>query len=295
MIKSGKRMNDFCEILHTIDWRRMAQPQVDQYDTQIVLRLAESGTSAQRHQPYIRRPVSDVAAQLFDGEVAVRQAQSGGLGSEQYEPAATDSTNLTLASNYLKSWPAIYEQFKQLIDTIYPYIDHSLSILQAQESLGSCSHSYERDFGAILVSIDNALGLAQALVHEMAHQKLRALGVSFETAHRLITNPRDQSFKSPVRVDRPRPMTAVFHGQYSFMHVTALDLHMLDKETDPYIRECLLMLLKRNTIRMIDGYQTIEREIKTDEVGEIFVSAFMEWSASVLDEAEKLLATTGYD
>ncbi|MFX6277450.1 HEXXH motif-containing putative peptide modification protein, partial [Acinetobacter baumannii] len=84
-------------------------------------------------------------------------------------------------------------------------------------SLGSSSHSWEQEFGAIHVTIDNVAGCAQALVHEMAHHKLRARGISIETAQRLIANPPSQRCASPIRKDRARPMTAVFHAQYSFI------------------------------------------------------------------------------
>ncbi|MFX9012133.1 hypothetical protein ABTN18_20760, partial [Acinetobacter baumannii] len=74
-----------------------------------------------------------------------------------------------------------------------------------------------------------------------------------ETAQRLIANPPSQRFASPIRKDRARPMTAVFHAQYSFIHVTALDLHMLEHAADENERSQYLMLLARNVPRMRAG------------------------------------------
>lgn len=271
----------------------MASPQTDQYDSRMVLYLAETGTSPLRDKPYKRLPVASPFT-LCDGAVAVCPAPAGGLPEIRYDPASPDHPNLALAAEYLRRWPEGYLQFQMLIDTIYPYADRNLRNVSSQECLGSSSHSYEQDFGKILVSVDSALGLAQAFVHEMAHHKLRAMGISLEQADRLITNPPEPLFASPVRQDCQRPMTAVFHAQYSFIHVTALDLYMLRGERDPQTRQFILMLLKRNTIRMQAGYGTIEDNVQTDAAGSSFVAAFMEWSLDILNEAESVLDSTGY-
>ena len=127
----------------------------------------------------------------------------------------------------------------------------------------------------------NALGFAQALIHEMAHQKLRALGVSIETAERLIANDPSQRFESPIRKDQTRPMTAVFHAQYSFIHVTALDLHMLAAAQTEREWQHILMLPARNVPRMQEGYEEVSRHIETYAAGRLFVDAFMKWSQDV--------------
>ena len=128
----------------------------------------------------------------------------------------------------------------------------------------------------------------------MAHQKLRALGVSFESAARLVTNPPTQMFDSPIRKDKPRPMTAVLHAQYSFIHVTALDLYMLPGARDEDERQQILMLLARNVPRMQAGYTEIEKNIQVDAAGKRFVDAFMAWSQRVLQDGQATLDASGY-
>ena len=215
-------MTEFEEILESVDWRSMAAPQEDGYDTEITLQLAEHGASPLRPEPYRRRSV-DGAATFCDGTVAVRLAPELGLMTAKLLPAAVDHPNLAVGAAFLARWPAAYVQFGRLMDTVYPYTDPEQA-KQGEWALGSSSHSYEEDFGSIHATVDDPLGFAQALIHEMAHQKLRALGVSLESAHRLVTNDPGQLFDSPIRKDCARPMTAVFHAQYSFIHVTALDL-----------------------------------------------------------------------
>jgi HEXXH motif-containing protein len=270
--------------LSDIEWRRVAVPQADGYDTDVALSL--------RPLPRPRDPVGD-AVGLCDGDVSVHPGWEGGLPNPSVRPAAPDHPNLSAAVRLVSRWPAAFAQFRRLIDIVHPYTDEQQAHM-ARLALGSSSHSRDTEFGAIHVTVDNALGCAQALVHEMAHHKLRALGVSIESASRLIVNPPSQRFVSPIRKDKTRPMTAVFHAQYSFMYVTALDLHMLDSADDDTERDHILMLLARNVPRMQAGFAEIEKNIQADAAGEVFIDAFMTWSRDVLDRGQAVLDAGGY-
>src|ERR1700740_3143145 len=68
------------------NWRRMAAPQQDGYDTNWALHLAETGGSPLRPLPYVRRP-TDGAPTLFDGRVAVRRVPERGPFAERIVPA----------------------------------------------------------------------------------------------------------------------------------------------------------------------------------------------------------------
>jgi HEXXH motif-containing protein len=285
-------VTEFDEILAGVDWRRMAVPQEDGYDTDVTLRLAENGVSPSRPLPYRRRPI-DGAATICDGMVAVRQAPELGLMTDRIVPAQVDHPNIAAGAAFLARWPEAWQQFRRLMDTVYPYTDPEQA-RQGKWALGSSSHSYEEDFGSIHATVDNALGFAQALIHEMVHQKLRALGVSFEAADRLIANDPAERFDSPIRKDQTRPMTAVFHAQYSFIHVTALDLRMLAAAEGERERQCILMLLARNVPRMQEGHKEVARHIRTDEAGHSFVDAFMEWSGNVLQQGQAELDASGF-
>ena len=285
-------MIELDSILETVDWARMAEPQDDGYDTDVTLRLAENGVTPLRPLPYRRRS-TDGEATFCDGAVAVRQAPVLGLMTDTLLPARVDHPNIAIGGALLSRWPNAYAQFSRLIDTVYPYTDPEQARM-GDQALGSSSHSYEEDFGSVHATVDNALGFAQALIHEMAHQKLRALGVSFETAERLITNDPSEEFESPIRKDRTRPMSAVVHAQYSFIHVTALDLHMLAKANGQREREFILMLLARNVPRMQLGYEEVVTHVKTDEAGRHFIEAFMNWSRDVLQRGQAELDANGY-
>lgn len=280
--------------LDAIDWSRMAEPQVDQYDTDITLGLATTTPSPLRPAPYVRRPVDDCHT-ICDGQVAVRYLDEPEMSPPLFHLAPFAHPNLTRAVEYLRRWPAAYEQFKSLIDTVHPSLDPKIQPQHRDIAVGSSSHSYEQHFGVVCVTVDNAVGCAQALVHEMAHQKLRALGVSVETAWRLITNPTSALYPSPIKIGKLRPMTAVFHAEYSFIYVTELDIRMLAAESDDLSRQHILQLLMRNVVRMEAGYETLKRGLQTDAAGDVFAGAFLHWAKRTIEHGYQLLNENGYE
>ena len=280
------------ELIHTTDWSRMAVPQADGYDTRILLEFREHEDLPLRPFPH-RCRAFEGAATFCDGRVTIRFASEHGLMPSNLLPASLDHPNLAAAANLLARWPEACSQFTQLVDTVYPYTDPQQAVF-GQWALGSSSNSSSDELGSLHVTVDSALGLTQALLKEMAHQKLRSLGVAASGANRLIVNDSTEQFESPVRKDRLLPMTAVFHGQYSFMHVTALDLHMLARAESEWERQCILMLLARNIPRMQAGCEVISSHIRTDAAGEPFLEAFMNWSRSILQSSQAELNANGY-
>lgn len=269
----------------------MAAPQPDGYDTEITLLLAEQSRMSSRPPAYQPRQIEE-GVTICDGRVAVRDAPQPTVMPDKIVPAPFKHPNLELGAVYLARWPEAYTQFGRLINTVYPYTDPSQSRL-GQLALGSTSYSSGDEFGSIHATVDNALGFAQALVNEMSHQKLRAIGISEEGAARLIENGQEEC-ESPVRRGRTWPMTLVFHDQYSFMHVTALDLHMLAAAEREFERHCILMLLARNVPRMQFGYAELAARIKLDADGRLFLDSFMDWSRTILQRGWAELDANGY-
>src|SRR5262249_11093721 len=154
---------------------------------------------------------------------------------------------------------------------------------------GSSSHSDEDKFGTLYATIYDPVALAEAFVHEMAHNKLRALGVYFEDAQRFILNPPDELLESPIRKDIRRPMTAVLHAQYSFMYVTNLNLHMIATEPDPRNVALYLTYLNNNLPRMEFGHDQVKDSIRVDDDGRAFLDGFLAWSEDVFAQGNHVL------
>jgi hypothetical protein len=281
---AGARVDD-----EPIDWSRVAQPQADGYDTDVVFRLrAATAPPAGVHDDR-----STAAPTLFGGRVVVVNRLEGGLRGRGFRPARCDHPNLGRAAEYLNAWPEVALQFPRLVSTIQPWNDTSRTPEQWLANPGSSSHSLEEEFGTIMATVDSPIGLANAMVHEMAHHKLRALGVSILTATRLITNDPREEYFSPIK-GRKRPLTAVLHAQYSFIHVVCLECALqssdhLSVDEKRKARE----RFSWHVSSMERGYGELERHARTDADGAVFLDAFMKWSREVLQRAKDILAANG--
>jgi hypothetical protein len=284
--------------LDTVDWHRMAEPQLDQYDTDVTLAAATTSGSPLRPEPYVRRSAAGLPT-IAGTEIAIRALDQLELRPPRFILAPADHPNLGKALCYLRRWPAAYEQFLTLIDSVHPCIDRQL--LTDAGSLtdgltgGSYSRSQEWWFGTLCVTVDNAAGCAEAFVRELAHQKLRALGVSQESAWRLVTNSPAELYPTPLSACVARPMTSVLHALYSLLYVVELDLRLIAAEADPAVREHLLRLLRRNVARAESGCQTVARHIRTDAAGAEFTRGLLRWAHRAIERGYLALDGHGFE
>ena len=265
-----------------IDWSRVAVPQDDGYDTGVIAGMA----GADVRTPTLGNPA------MFGGRTRLT-ASEGRLPRARYAVAPLDHPNIARGEALLGSWPAAHRQCGALLREVSPFLDPTLTPAQWDHNPGSSSDGFGFAFGVIAATVDNAYGFAQALVHETAHHKLRALGVQLGTAERLIANDAAQLYESPIVRDRRRPMTAVVHAQYSFMHATALDVAMHDAAHDDETRKAAAYLLARNVPRMEAGRRELAAHLRTDAAGDAFFAAFERWSDATLRRGREILDERG--
>ena len=87
----------------------------------------------------------------------------------------------------------------------------------------------------------------------------------------------------------------LLHAQYSFIHVTALDVAIHDAADTPQEQKRLaVLLLARNVPRMEAGFAEIAAHVETDADGARFIAAFMDWSRQVLARGRAILDANGY-
>lgn len=271
-----------------IAWERLAAPQDDGHDSEVLLRLA--ATRFPGHDRARAEALAATHVHACDGRVAVRHVGEACPRAPDYAHGPLDDPGLAQALALLQRWPAAARQLPRIVHTVSPMRATARPSARWPELRGSASTSQSSRFGVVWVTTHDPAATAQALVHEMAHNKLFALGLELEGSGRLVTNPVERLYDSPIRTDRKRPMSAVFHAQYSFMHVTALDVAMLAGETDPAMRAYLAGLLRRNVERMEAGRREIAAHVETDAEGAIFVAAFLDWTAQVLADGRRALA-----
>src|SRR5262245_13443451 len=122
-----------------VEWKRVAEPQPDQYDSFVALRFATTETTVFRPEPYVRRPTGDDPV-IFDGRVAVRYITDNCPGFPRLMHGPLDHPNTHVAVEYLRRWPVAFEQFKILMDSFHPMVDTSLPPSEWKEGIGSASH-----------------------------------------------------------------------------------------------------------------------------------------------------------
>lgn len=274
----------------SIDWAALALPDPEGRGAAISRAMADTRTGRWSGETSLGKPKPDERT-LFDGAVAIRHARER-CHLPRYQNAPVDHPHITRAESLVARWPGGYALVRGLVDSYNPILDSEIPPERWATSSGSSSHFDTWRFGLIFGTIYDPLGLAQAFVHEAAHQKLFGIGVLIEHADRIVRNDLTRLFPSPI-VERPRPMTAVLHAEYSFIHVTELELRLLEALPDEpergRERKILRSFLAKNLARLEPGLRTIEAAIETDAAGDQFVGAFIPWARQVLDRARMML------
>jgi hypothetical protein len=256
----------------------MAEPQDDQYDTEVTLAFASS-------EGYKRRE-PDPGPTLLDGAIAL-VADPDLLFAPDCEPADPAHPNIARVEGVIRRWPAVFAQSRKLLDTIVLFHHRSVTTDQV---VGSICGPGSRGFGSIAATVDHHIGFAEAIVHEMAHHKLRAMGVDFERARRLVCNPSEQTYPSPIRYDCLRPMTAVLHAQYSYTYIIQLDLNILeareDRERDGRIVSASLAVILP---KLEFGLDVLKKHLESDPAGDAFVAGLYSWTDRLLEEGQRWL------
>lgn len=244
-----------------INWKLVAEPQAEQYDSQIVLKFA--------HQNQLFHKSLGEHPTFFNGQVNLCHSATSSLPSHCI-PAPFDHPNLKKACELIHLWPTVFAQFQLLTDSVYPYTNNQHSSKVSYSS--SCDGG---GFGQIAATVDDPVALAECLVHEMAHHKLRALGVELESAKRIIKNLPEQKFPSPIRYDCLRPMPAVFHAQYSFTYVAALDIEIISSSKEIEIIHRCTNALAQYLPKLEFGGKIIRDNAAVDRVGADFLACII--------------------
>lgn len=263
-----------------VDWRRLAEPQPDQYDSHVTLTFA-------RRRGCARRAASR-APTVFEGAAVLCPSD---LFPPPCVPAAADHPGIRRGVEALRLWPVGFHQVQLLVDCVSAFVD-----ITAPEDhvVGCMSGPGPTGFGSVAATVNNHVGFAEAIVHEMAHHKLRALGVEVEVAEGLVTNAPEQLFKSPIRYDRLRPMSAVLHAQYSYMYVAALDMAIVHAAREPardrrVAEDSLAVILPKLEF----GLGVLRANAETDQPGAEFLAGLYAWADRILADGHEILRTFG--
>jgi HEXXH motif-containing protein len=257
-----------------IDWTRVGEPQQGGYDTLVALTLAKQ--ELQWQLPPLPAP-----PHAFDGRIALRPWRSDVPLNPELRPGALVQPNLHRAEACVKSlWPVAHRQIADLVAELAPV---DLRDPAGGLRFGSYSGHSPAPPYAIYVTCFDAFGTAESLVHEMAHIKLRCLGVQVESSRRLIVNPPSELYRSPLRAN-PRPMTAVVHAFYSWLHITEFDTRWA--AIDP---QRALTRMARNCDWIEAMAREIAAHVRTDEAGTHFLPPLFAWAGRLLARGRALV------
>jgi len=255
-------------------WRRLAAPQADLYDVEVVLTAAAMRASAPVPS---RSAASPIAIELIYPDSELRA-----VAGDDFVDAEPSHPSIAEATDLLAAWPAGREHVERLIRRLHPAVDVRRPRVLPATTIVSASHSSERRFGTLWAAVNSPVGLAQSIVHELAHHKLRALGLSAGDARAIVANDPGDLFPSPL-VAWPRPMSAVVHAHYALLHVLALDVALF--ASADVARDALARSAATHAAKLDQSARVIRRHAIVDAVGVSFMEGMWEWMESVLSQA----------
>jgi HEXXH motif-containing protein len=258
----------------------MAEPQPDASDTRTVLRVSgDKGRAIRGHMS------PETGAVWLD----VRPVYAGRADFERdfagFGDAPGSHPNIARAVRLVDAWPVGAAQARALVHTLHAAIDLTEHGDDGWDVVASSSHSYEDAFGTLWATVHSPVGLAEAIVHEMAHHKLRACGVGFTTAGRLVANHPAERYPSPLLDGRRRPMPALVQAHYALLHMVALETAILaggDRRAHPVAGA----LRRRHLDLLRESDATLDRHLVVDEAGAAFMPAMRRWQRRIVDRSE---------
>lgn len=283
-----------------IDWKRVAKPQPDGYDSHVIAQFL-----FEKHGWVKKKPV-DARYTLCDGHVAVTADPihtDEGLAASLMVNAHEKWNDEQAAAldPYLRTWTDGHEMLKLFLDEFWP--KWSLTMSSGHGARGCTSGHYDIKHGnigrfvnAVYITINSNQGCAEGIYHEVGHARLNALNLCIEDHDgTLITNTKDELYVSPIRRDKKRPMSAVVQAIYSWIIFGENDLQVAvlpgnASESAEY--------LIGNLPKLEDGLITIREHVKCTPEGTKFMDGFFEWGDDVAARARTLCKEQfgeGYD
>lgn len=279
-----------------IDWKRIAKPQPDGYDSYVIAQLLN-----QKYGWVKRVPLSGEYT-ICDGKVAV-------VSDRIYTDAETLPTSRMMCGMpkwndeyaakidpFLRTWTDGHQMLGLFLDEFWP----KWSTFMTEHSFGCTSGHYEivtsqdarqgaRHAGvinAVYVTMNSLSGCAEGIYHEVAHARLEALGMNIETHDgALILNTPDELYESPVRRDKKRPMSAVIQAIYSWIVFGENDIRCA---AIPGNASTSAEYLINNLPKIEDGLREIRNHVRCTPEGTAFMDGYFEWGDTIVTRAREV-------
>lgn len=265
----------------SIDWRRVAEPQADGYDLKVMEQCLAEG----RYGAKTARTVPADAPLIWpEGRARFIRMSDHQAPSSDLKDLPLDSPLVAAGLANLDAWPEVQALCRQAMIALCP-----MTTGRPQSGHGCTCGNYGDDWGWIYVSGDNSWGLAEGIVHEMGHWKLRAFGVWFEDwTNLLLLNAPEELYDSAVRKDKKRPIGAVLHAHYSYVHVAEMCVRILAASAKPTSDDVDWTALQLR--RITEGVATLRAHARgTPGVGDEFLAGLYDWTDRVIQNGTALI------
>ena len=277
-----------------IAWERVAEPQADLSDVEILLKVA--------HDLYGYTPQTPApgSATMMGGRVEIKMAPEMHYDNiVRITQEQLDQEPIIENLEHIISLTSYYETIAEFLDAFHPTCWKAAE--QNRVGYGcACGPMGSPERGKIEVQSTCAHLTAggDGLTHEVWHQRMHALGIDFETHQGLLfENADDEVYDSPIRKDKPRPMPAVIQAQYSYIGVTDFYRTIIDRlfsdNRDLAEYRGLQVNLQsylhtnaRNVLRIREGVDTIRTHLRpTPDIGERYFQGYMNYAQRVIDQS----------
>lgn len=190
------------------------------------------------------------------------------------EPTVTHP-NLPLVEGAMARWPAAWEGFQQFVTIFWPLHQPGMN------GRGCTSgHAILRSQRIVYVTVYDVEGCREGLLHEWGHLRLEALGVDLEVHDGWLLENDDVGFISPVRKDKLRPMSAVLHGFYAWVLMSAGDVVAAQQGES----ENVVDFFRTNVAKMEEGILTLNHHARWTEVGAPFGCELISWAEELVEQ-----------
>jgi len=307
--------------VNTINWKRVARPQSDGYDSYVISSFLKDKYGWTKNKPTSEytlcdghvavvsslhyKKISDIINNIYESDYRVYLLDA-------YE--IWDNAKAARLTPYLSAWNEGYGMLKLFLDQFWPLIGYiSLHnneelikiknatlnevIQQVNERISrGCSSGHYNPLhhnpplsnfvNAVYVTIESPQGCAEGIYHEVGHARLNALNLHIEQHDgRLFSNSQDELYESPIRRDKKRPLSAVIQAIYSWIIFSENDLQCA-KITGNATESAEYLIT--NLPKIEDGLVTIRQHIRCTPEGTAFFDGYFEWGDDVCTRAREL-------
>lgn len=291
-----------------IDWKRVAKPQPDGYDSHVIGTILNEKYGWKKIQP-----TSEL--RLCNGAVAVVQ-------DRQYTPEQIAHPSNPMAEGmphmtpevcagidrFLMAWPDGAQMLQSFLDEYWAkwskFMDRQgRGCSSGHYEIKSCLQEHSRTKGLVLnavyVTANDWQGCSEGIYHEVGHARLESIGIDIDSHdNRLLLNGPDELYDSPIRWDIKRPMSAVVQAVYSWIMFCeadiqcAVNLQGYDTKNPEHKQtpaQASSNYLIGNIPKIQDGLTEIRNNIKCTPEGIEFFDGYLEWGEDVVQRGLAVL------